>query len=68
MKNSIISRDVIIEEGASVEDSIIFTNTYIGPGVKVKNVVADKNSQLVELKRIGNEKDEILYIGRGEKV
>ena len=68
VKNSIISRDVIIDEGASVEDSIIFTNTHIGPGVRVKNVMADKNSQLMELKRIGNEKDEILYIGRGEKV
>ena len=47
VKNSIISRDVIIDEGASVEDSIIFTKAHIGPGVKVKNVMADKNSQLI---------------------
>ena len=68
VKNSIISRDVIIEEGASVEDSIIFTESQIGPGVKVKNVMADKHSRLMELKRIGNDKEEILYIGRGERV
>ena len=68
VKNSIISRDVIIEEGASVEDSIIFTQAEIGPGVKVKNVMADKHSKLIELKRVGSEKEEILYIGRGERV
>ncbi len=68
VKNSIISRDVVIEEGASVEDSIIFTDSLIGANIKVKNVVADKHSQLVELKRIGSEKEDILYIERGERV
>ncbi len=68
VKNSIISRDVVIEEGASVEDSIIFTNSIVGANIKVKNVVADKHSQLVEMKRIGNDKDEILFISRGERV
>ena len=68
VKNSIISRDVVIEEGASVEDCIIFTDSLVGANIKVKNVVADKHSQLVELKRIGSDKEEILYIGRGERV
>lgn len=68
VKNSIISRGVLVDEGASVEDSIIFTQSEVGKNIKVKNVVADKRSHLVELKRIGSDKEEVLYIGRGERV
>ena len=68
VKNSIVSRDVVIEEGASVEDCIIFTKTEIGKNVKVKYVVTDKRAKLVELKKVSGEKDDMLYIGREERV
>lgn len=68
VKNSILSRGVIVEEGAVVENCIIFTHTEIGPGVKLKYVVSDKFSQVYEVKKIIRDKDDILYIGKGEKV
>lgn len=68
VKNSIISRDVVVEEGAVIEDSIIFTKSEIGSNVKVRCVVADKYAQLRELKKVSGEKDAYLYIATGEKV
>lgn len=68
VKNSILSRGVKVDEGASVEDSIIFTRSEIGANVKIKYVVADKRSKLVELKKVAGEKDNMLYIGKGEQV
>ena len=68
VKNSILSRDVIVEEGAVVEDCIIFTHTRIGPNVKLKNVVTDKYSEIVEVKKIVRDKNNVLYIGKGERV
>ncbi len=68
VKNSIISRDVIIGEGASVEDSIIFTKSEIGQNIKIKYVVTDKRAKVVEIKKISGEKGDMLYIGREERV
>ena len=68
VKNSILSRDVVVEEGAVVENCIIFTHTEIGANVKLKYVVTDKYSEIVEMKKIIREKDDIIYIGKGERV
>ena len=68
VKNSILSRDVVVEEGAVVEDCIIFTHTEIGKNIKLKYVVTDKYSNIQEVKKIVREKDDILYIGKGERV
>ena len=68
VKNSIISRDVVIEEGAVVEDSIIFTESVVGENVKVKYVIADKRVSMTEMKKLVGEKDKYLYINQGEKV
>lgn len=68
VKNSILSRDVVVEEGAVVENCIVFTHTEIGPNVKLKYVVTDKFSEVAEVKKIIREKDDILYIGKGERV
>lgn len=68
VKNSIISRDVVIGEGAVVEDSIIFTKAEIGKDVKIRYVVADKHSKLVTKKKIVGEKDKMIYIEPGVRV
>ena len=68
VKNSILSRDVVVDEGAVVENCIIFTHTEIGANVKLKYVVTDKYSEVMEVKKIIREKDDILYIGKGERV
>ncbi|HPB31803.1 MAG TPA: sugar phosphate nucleotidyltransferase [Candidatus Sumerlaeota bacterium] len=41
--NSILSPGVIIEEGASVENSIIMHDCVVRQGARVKSVIADKN-------------------------
>ncbi len=68
VKNSILSRDVVIEEGAVVENCIVFTHTEIGQNVKLRHVVTDKFSIVNEVKKINRDKDDIMYIGKGEKV
>ena len=68
VKNSILSRDIVVGEGAVVENCIIFTGTEIGANVKLKYVVTDKYSIIKEVKKIVREKDDILYIGKGERV
>lgn len=49
VKNSILSRRVIVEEGAVVENSIILKGCTIRKGVRLNNAIVDKNSE------IGNE-------------
>jgi len=67
VKNSILARNVVIEEGASVEDSIIFTDCIIKKGVHLKRVVADKLC-VFENKDVIGKKDELIYIPQGDKI
>lgn len=42
-ENSIIFREVDIEEGASVQDCIVMQGSRIGKGAKLRHVILDKN-------------------------
>ena len=55
--NSVIRRDVVIEDGASVEDSIIMDHTVIGKGCRLKRVIADKFNVFVGGASIGFDPD-----------
>lgn len=48
VKGSVISRSVVIEEGAEVENCILLQNCVIKSGCKIKNVIMDKNVVLAE--------------------
>jgi glucose-1-phosphate adenylyltransferase len=63
--NSIISRNVVIESGARVENAIIFTDSYIGENVKVQHVIIDKYVRVQKTKVLAG-KDNPLYIKQGE--
>ena len=65
VKNSIISRDVTVEEGAIVENSIIFTHTTIKRGVHLKNVIADKRTIFENKKDVYGTESHPLYFPRG---
>jgi glucose-1-phosphate adenylyltransferase len=65
VKNSIISRNVIIEEGARVENSIVFTNSHIGKDVHVTKAVIDKYCHIHHVKKLEG-KDLPLYIRQGD--
>ncbi len=68
VRNSIISRDVIVEEGAVIENSILFSDTYVGEGVKVNYVLTDKYVRIEEKKKVAGSEDEILCIAYGVKI
>jgi len=68
VSNSIIGRRVIIEEGAEVINSIIFSRCIIGKNVKLKNVIIDKNTIIEEDKvLIGDDKYPIV-IEKGSRI
>lgn len=67
-KNCIISRDVVIEEGAVVEDCILFTNTYIGQRVSLKHTVTDKNVVINDVKKLSGDETDYLLISKGAKI
>lgn len=64
--SSIVSRYVIVEDGASLKNSIVLTKCLIKKGVKVENAVIDKYST-IENDVIGS-MDEPVYISQGKKV
>lgn len=67
VNRSIMSRNVLVEEGASVENCIIFTDTKIKSGVHLKNVIVDKYCT-IETKDLEGEVDNPIYIPQGEKI
>ena len=68
VENSIISRNVVVEEGAYVKDSIIFTKTSIASGSKVKYILAGKHVDIRNKKNVSGTKEEILFINYGAKI
>jgi glucose-1-phosphate adenylyltransferase len=53
VKRSILFPGVRVEEGASVEDSILFFDTVVEAGAEVKKVITDKRVHIGEKARIG---------------
>lgn len=55
--NSIIFRDVIIEEGAVVNNSIIMSGTVVKAGSKLDYVITDKNVSISENKELKGDRN-----------
>ena len=68
VENSIISRDVVVEEGAVVKNCILYTQTYIGKNAKLEYVLTDKSVKVVEVKELKGTKEKVLLIKKGEIV
>lgn len=69
VENSVIGRNVVIEEGAVVENSIILTKSHIASGVHLDHVVVDKHVEVFNAKEIvGLDDNDVIYISRGDKV
>ena len=66
--NSVISRDVIVEEGAVVKNCILFSGTKVGKNSKLEYVVADKNVKIKEVKEVVGEEEHYTYISFGANI
>lgn len=68
VKNSILARDILVEEGAIVENSIIFSHTIVRKGVHLNHVVANKRCVFKSKKEIIGTDENPIYIPGGSNI
>lgn len=68
VKNAVISRNVVIEEGAIVENAILMQNTVVRKGAKVSHVIADKNVVISAETELHGTATLPIVIGKGKQV
>ena len=68
VENSILFRNVVVEEGATVKNSIIMQDSVIGKGSVVQNVIIDKDCVLGEKKHLIGQPNYPFVIAKGETV
>lgn len=68
VKHSIISRKVVIGEGAIVENCIILQNTIIEKNTYLKHIICDKNSIITSGKKLIGDFNMPIVINKGEKI
>ena len=65
IEGSVISRDVVIEEGAVVKNSIIMTKCIIGKNAVVENTIMDRYAKVPENKKVAGTEVEPYIIHKG---
>lgn len=68
LKNSVIFRDVTIEEGAKITGSIIMQGTKIKKGAYIENAIIDKNAIITENTRLLGATASPVIIKKGETI
>lgn len=68
VENSIISRDVVIEEGAVVKNSIIMTKCHIESDTVIENTIIDRYSKVTRGTRVSGTRNEPYIIHKGTTV
>ena len=68
VENSVLFRQVTVEEGAEVESCIIMNDCVISKGAEVKYAILDKEVTVQPGAKIGGTKDHIIVIKKGETV
>mgnify|MGYP003289990669 CR=1 FL=1 len=68
VQNSVISRHVVVEEGAIIKDSVILANTVIERNAVVQDAVVDKLVNIAANAVVKGTKDVAAYIGEGVNV
>ena len=64
VRNSILSRGVVVEEGASVTNSIINQSCVIKSGARVENAILDKNNVVPTNTELRGTPENILVLGK----
>ena len=68
VENSVLFRQVTVEEGAEVEDCIVMNNCVIGAGAELKYVILDKNVTVTPGAKLYGTKENPVVIKKGETV
>ena len=53
VRDSVLGRNVFVDQGAEVVDSVIHDNVRIGRGVRIQNTIVDKNNHIPDGATIG---------------
>jgi glucose-1-phosphate adenylyltransferase len=57
VKDSVLARNVLVDEGAEVVNSIVHDNVRIGPGARIRNAIIDKNNHIQPGETVGHDLD-----------
>lgn len=68
VENSIIGREVTVEPGAIIRNSIIMSDTYIGKDVHVENQIVDKHVVIDKIKQVVSDPSCPGYIKKSDRV
>ncbi len=55
VKDCVLGRNVLIDEGADVRDSILFDNVIVGKGARIQRAIIDKNVRVADGDHIGHD-------------
>ncbi len=66
--NSIIFRDVKVEKGAVVKDSVLFHGTTVGKNAQLNCIVTDKDVQITDGVTLSGNENMPFYVQKGRKV
>ncbi|MSR13852.1 MAG: glucose-1-phosphate adenylyltransferase [Gammaproteobacteria bacterium] len=64
VSRSVLGNRVYIDDGATVEDSILFLGVTVGEGARVRNAICDRNVQIPPNEKIGldRERDQARFL------
>lgn len=80
MRNSVLSTDVYVEDGAVVESSVLMPGVRVGKGAIVRHAILDKNVYVSDGAAVGTHRadderrgftisaDGVVVVGKGELV
>ncbi|MCH5180197.1 MAG: glucose-1-phosphate adenylyltransferase subunit GlgD [Erysipelotrichales bacterium] len=68
VENSILSRKVIVKDGAVIKNSIILTDCIISSDAHLEYVIEDKYSKVIRAKKIIGTKEDPVFIKQGDVI
>ena len=68
VENSVLFRQVTVQEGAEIDHCIIMNDTVVGKGAELKYVILDKNVTVSEGAKLCGDKNHPIVVKRGETV
>lgn len=68
VENSLLFRDVVVEEGAVIKNSILMQGTFIGRNSEINHVITDKNVKITPYKTLSGDSAYPIHIGKNLSV